>query len=65
MITQLHLSDKTMTEEQSVKGNLTTEFYKGLQSSEGVSGLQDVIDTALVKVTSAMREQLLAPLILK
>ena len=54
-----------MTEDQRVKGNSTTEFYKGPYTSEGVRGLQDVIVIVPVMVTSAMRTQLLTPPISK
>jgi hypothetical protein len=42
-------------------GNMASEFYKELYTSEGVHGMEEVLQTVPVKVDSVMNNMLDAP----
>ena len=50
-----------MTENQNELKVMVTDFYKNLYLSEGVSGIEEVLDKVPVKVTEQMNAALLAP----
>jgi hypothetical protein len=58
-ISRLKRSDGSYTEDQQEMGLLTRDFYTTLYRSEGVVGMQEVLDAVPVSVTAAMNERLL------
>ena len=61
MIKALATSLGVMTENQNELKVMVTDFYKNLYLSEGVSGIEEVLDKVPVKVTEQMNAALLAP----
>lgn len=60
MISKLKKADGTVTEDSQEMGNLATNFYKSLYSSEGTENMDAVLGTVPVKVSAEMNDQLLA-----
>ncbi|XP_073367662.1 uncharacterized protein [Aegilops tauschii subsp. strangulata] len=50
--------DGQLIEDVAELEGMTTEFYKGLYTSEGCNNMQEVLDSVPVKVTNEMRAQL-------
>jgi hypothetical protein len=53
--------DGTVTEDHQEMMMLTREFYDGLYTSEGTRGMDEVLASVPIKVTSQMNLNLLAP----
>ena len=50
-----------MTEDPSVMETMGSNFYNQLYSLEGVSGMEEALDTVPVKVTRDIYDMLMAP----
>jgi hypothetical protein len=59
-IARLKRTDGLFTEDQIELGHMAKDFYKSLYTSEGISGMEEVLNAVPVTVTAAMNEQLLA-----
>ncbi|XP_071678431.1 uncharacterized protein [Lolium perenne] len=59
-IARLKRTDGSFTEDQLELGHMAKDFYKSLYTSEGTSGMEEVLNVVPVTVTAAMNEQLLA-----
>jgi hypothetical protein len=60
-IKELIRGDGTLETREAVLGDMTSDFYKDLYKTEGVQGIEKVLDTFPMKVTSLMNEMLDAP----
>jgi hypothetical protein len=60
-IKELIRGDGTLETREAVLGDMTSDFYKDLYKTEGVQGIEKVLDTVPMKVTSLMNEMLDAP----
>ncbi|XP_020173489.1 uncharacterized protein [Aegilops tauschii subsp. strangulata] len=60
-IKALQKPDGQVTDNVSKMENMTNNFYRDLYTSEGVQGMELVLDTVPTKVTAAMNETLNAP----
>ena len=61
LIKALEKQDGQLTEELTEMQQMALDFYKTLYTSEGVEGLEDVLQHVPSKVTAAMNEMLMAP----
>ena len=61
LIKALQRPDGQVTDDPTEMQQLALEFYKNLYTSEGIQGLQEVLEHVPVKVTAAMNASLLAP----
>ena len=61
LIKSLQKQDGQLTEELTEMQQMALDFYKTLYTSEGVEGLDDVLQHVPVKVTQAMNDMLMAP----
>ena len=61
LIKSLQKQDGQVTKDLTEMQTLALEYYKNLYCSEGVPGMEEVLQHVPVKVTAAMNDQLLAP----
>jgi hypothetical protein len=60
-ITQLKKLNGDFTSDEREIGDMTTDFFRNLYTSEGTRNLDAVLDTVLVKVTTDMNTSLMVP----
>ena len=61
MIKALSNSLGVLVDDKAALKSMVFDFYRDLYPSEGVNGIDQVLQHVPAKVTSAMNEQLLAP----
>jgi hypothetical protein len=60
-ISRLKRPDGSFTEDGQEMSSMTREFYKNLYSTEGTTGMEEVLNTITILVTRDMNEKLVAP----
>lgn len=61
MIKALQRTGGELTEDMTEMQQLALDFYRNLYTSEGVQGVEEVLEHVPAKVTPAMNEILMAP----
>jgi hypothetical protein len=55
--------DGSITEDQDKLCQMTRDFYRNIYASEGTSGMDEVLASVPISVTTAMNESLTAPFV--
>jgi hypothetical protein len=60
-VEELQKEDETIVKDEDELGSMSSDFFKNLYTSEGVQGMEDVLDVVPARVSAEMRTMLDAP----